>query len=294
MRIDGLFVILPVMRRFVVFIILMLALCSCRAVSSIVHDDQVVAKVGKDKLYKSELEGMIPALISAEDSTRLAEQYIRSWATDRLYLQVAEQQLSKSELDVSEELERYRISLVRYRYEQLYLNTRLDTLITDEQVKEYYNSHNEDFLLSRPLLKVRFVDVMRDSPNKDEILKMMTSDKYDDVEYADSLAMTSTLRYFDNSDTWMDARDLARAFGVDYEYMLGKMRNNMIIIEPEGRNDILAAYVCDIISGGIAPLDYCTPAIRDIIMSNRKRELLESLERDLLESALGNKQFVIY
>lgn len=267
---------------------------SCDVASSLVHDDQPVAKVGREKLYRSEVESMIPDMISPEDSAGIAEKYIRLWAMDRLYMKVAEEQLSKSEIDVSDELESYRRSLVRYRYEQRYLNDRLDTLITDAQIREYYLANQEDFELSRPLLKLRFVDVMKDSPDKDEILRLMSSDEYDELELADSLAGKSALRYFDNSDSWMDAGELSRYFGVSVEEMLDAMDEDMIVIEPEGRGDILAAYVCDMINSGTAPLEYCSPAIRDIILSNRKHELMASLERDLLEGALDSKQLVIY
>lgn len=273
---------------------LLLTPLSCDVASSLVHDDQPVAKVGREKLYRSEVESMIPDMISPEDSAGIAEKYIRLWAMDRLYMKVAEEQLSKSEIDVSDELESYRRSLVRYRYEQRYLNDRLDTLITDAQIREYYLANQEDFELSRPLLKLRFVDVMKDSPDKDEILRLMSSDEYDELELADSLAGKSALRYFDNSDSWMDAGELSRYFGVSVEEMLDAMDEDMIVIEPEGRGDILAAYVCDMINSGTAPLEYCSPAIRDIILSNRKHELMASLERDLLEGALDSKQLVIY
>ena len=273
---------------------LLLTPLSCDVASSLVHDDQPVAKVGREKLYRSEVESMIPDMISPEDSAGIAEKYIRLWAMDRLYMKVAEEQLSKSEIDVSDELESSRRSLVRYRYEQRYLNDRLDTLITDAQIREYYLANQEDFELSRPLLKLRFVDVMKDSPDKDEILRLMSSDEYDELELADSLAGKSALRYFDNSDSWMDAGELSRYFGVSVEEMLDAMDEDMIVIEPEGRGDILAAYVCDMINSGTAPLEYCSPAIRDIILSNRKHELMASLERDLLEGALDSKQLVIY
>lgn len=275
------------------FLLMFLAL-SCDAVSSLVHDDQPVARVGKEKLYRSELEAVIPEMVSPEDSANIADKYIRLWAMDRLYVKVAQAQLSKSEIDVSDELETYRRSLVRYRYEQRYLNERLDTLITDDQIRDYYLANEKDFVLSRPLLKLRFVDVMKDSPDKDEILRLMSSDDYDELAKADSLARNSALRYFDNSDSWMDAGELARYFGVTYEQMLDAMDEDMIMIEPEGRGDLLAAYVCDMVSSGTAPLEYCSSAIRDIILSNRKHELLAALERDLLEGALDSKQFVIY
>ena len=273
---------------------LLLTAVSCDMASSLVHDDQPVARVGKENLYRSEIEGRIPGMMSPEDSAGFAERYIRLWAMDRLYADVAEKQLSKSELDVSAELESYRRSLLRYRYEQRYLNDRLDTLISDRQISDYYEAHEADFALREPLMKIRFVDIMKDSPDLDEILALMSSDGHGDLVRADSLARVSALRYFDNSDSWMSASDLARYFGISASEMLDAMDEDMIIIEPENRGDILAAYVCDMVESGTAPLEYCTPVIRDIILSNRKHELLAALERDLLDEALDSKQFVIF
>ena len=123
------------MRKSFILALLPLLLCSCNAISSLIHDDDVVARVGRTKLYKSEVERFIPNMIPAEDSLRLAEQYINTWAMDLLYLDVAETQLSKAELDVTADLEDFRRSLLKYRYEQRYINDRLDTLITDGQIR---------------------------------------------------------------------------------------------------------------------------------------------------------------
>ena len=282
------------MRKLLIFLCLPVLLYSCNAISSIIHDDQVVASVGEHKLYKSEIEQFIPNMIPAEDSARLARQYINTWATDLLYLQVAESQLSKAELDVSADLENFRRSLLKYRYEQRYINDRLDTLVTDAQIRAYYDAHQADFALKRPVLKVRFVDVMKDSPNKDAILKMMTSKEYNDVQRADTLAKSTALRYFDSSDTWMDAAELARSFSLDYTEMLTHLKGDMIRYEPADRGDLMAAYVLDIRRTGIAPLEFCSSRIRDILISARKHELITSLERDLLENALESNNFVIY
>lgn len=280
------------MTKIVSILTLLLTLSSCNFISSFIHDDEVVARVGNEKLYLSELSSYIPDTVSPEDSTNLAMQYITSWARDLLYLNLAENQLSKSEQDVSSELEDYRRSLLRYRYEQLYVNDRLDTLITDAQIESYYKEHEDYFKLQRPILKVRFLDIMSDSPNAELIIRCMSSDDYSEVLAADSLAYQSALRYFDKSDVWMDAAVLAREFSTDYVTMLASLSDSFIRIEQDGRLRI--AFVLDIRRSGIAPVEYASAQIRDNILSDRKHRLLKSLEQDLLKDALEKKKLVIY
>lgn len=272
----------------------MLLLSSCNAISSLIHDDQVVARVGKEKLYRSQLERLIPDMISIEDSTRLAERFIQSWAMDRLYMEVAESELSKTEIDVEDELQAYRMSLVKYRYEQRYISDRLDTLVTDDQIKEYYDAHKEEYVLQRPVMKVRFLHIMKDAHGVEEMIDLMCSDEYEDLEQLDTLVKTKALRYFDKSESWMDASQVAEEFGMEYKEMLSAMNKNLIKLESKDRGDLMAAYVLDIQRDGYEPLDFCAPEIRDIILSNRKRELVNSLERDLLDNALESKNFEIY
>ena len=129
---------------------------SCKTITSFVHDGRVVAKIGNHKLYASDLNAYIPDSASPEDSTRLALQYINSWASDMAFIDVAEKELSKSEKNVDKELEDYRRSLLKYRYEQKYVNQRLDTAVTDAQIEKYYEAHIETFKLSLPIAKARF------------------------------------------------------------------------------------------------------------------------------------------
>lgn len=283
------------MWKFLTYVLMMVSLVtSCNAVSSLLHDDQVVAKVGKAKLYRSELERYIPDMVNKEDSSKLAARFINSWAMDRLYMNVAESELSKTEQDVTAELETYRMSLLKFRYEQRYIANRLDTLVTEAQIRDYYEGHNEEFTLNRPVMKVRFLHIMKDAVGVDKMIKLMGSDEYEDLERLDTLVKSVALRYFDKSDIWMDAGRIADEFGMGYEEMLSKMQKDIIRVDSEERGDLMVAYVCDIQQKGIAPLEYCSQNIRDIILSGRKRDLVNALEQDLLDSALENKIFEIY
>ena len=93
--------------------------------------------MGKHRLYRHELESIVPEGLSSEDSLNLVSQYIDTWASAYLFDELASGSLSKKDLDLSEQLEQYRHALVKYRYEQKYINERLDTLlgIAQEEMK---------------------------------------------------------------------------------------------------------------------------------------------------------------
>ena len=285
------------MRRFKVIIILgivLSALTSCRAISSLLHDDEVVAEVNGVKLYRAELDAVIPNGISAADSAALAMKYIDTWASDHVYLKIAEQQLSKSEKDVTKELEDYRKSLLKYRYEQLYVNERLDTTVTDEMVDEYYEAHADKFVLQRPIVRARYLNIVADSPVLKQLRKMMKSSEPNDLVEADSLAYSSALKFMTWNNDWIDAALLAGEFGRDYNSLLASMSGGWIE-QKDTTGYLKLAYIPEMIAKGRqAPVDYCAPMIKDMIISARKQALISGLERDLLNDARENGNFTIY
>ena len=286
------------MRRIVHIIaligIVLPAFMSCRAISSFLSADETIAEVGQAKLYRSELNELIPRGIPAEDSVRLAKMYINTWALDQVFLAVAEEQLSKSEKDVTKELEDYRKSLLKYRYEQLFVNERLDTSVSDDRIEQYYQDHEEKFILQRPVVKARFLLIAEDSPSLDKIKKKMASDEVQDLVDADSLAYSSALKFLTWGNEWIDASTLAREFGADHETMLDWMEGKWITRrDTSGR--VSVAYVSEMMNAGrLAPIEYCTPSIRDMIISARKQSLISTLEQDLLKDARETGQLVIF
>ena len=130
--------------------------------------------------------------------------------------------------------------------------------MAQQQLEEYYKAHAASLELVRPILKVRFVDIMTDSPNYDEILAKLPSEGGQSLKDLDSLTYVSAPRYFDSSDRWMDAAVLAREFGTDWSTMISKIKDRYIIFNYEDRGETRAAYVFSIQSKGQAPLEYCS------------------------------------
>ena len=224
----------------------------------------------------------------------LVNRYINSWAADRVYLKIAEQQLSKSEKDVTKELEDYRKSLLKYRYEQLYVNERLDTAVSMEHIEEYYQAHQDKFVLDRPVVKARFLNIAQDSPALKQIRKKMSSSDANELVEADSLAFSSAVKFTTWADRWIDVAVIAREYSMDYADLLSRM-NKGWIENVDTTGYMRLTYISQMTQKGkIAPLEYCQEDIKNVIISSRRQDILMSLEQDLLKDARENGDFVIY
>ena len=288
------------MRKLLFIGVLLVAVSSCKVISALTDTanelfrGEVVARAGDHKLHLSELEKYIPQGVSPEDSTKLARQYIDAWAQELLLLEMADEQLSAAEKDVSKELEDYRRTLLKYRYEQLYINQRLDTLITDEEIEQYYLANKERFRLDRPLMKARYMIISAGARSLPVLKEKMSSDNEQEIMMADSLGSYAAIKYVDAADTWMDAITLASEMGIDYLSLVASIKNRFSELKDENGN-LHIAYIAEMApEGHTAPLDYVADRIRDIILSTRKHKLEIELERDLLEDASRNQKFVIY
>ena len=275
-------------------IAVLISFSSCRMFSSMLHDEKVVARVGSELLYDSEVAELIPEGTSHEDSLRLAMQYIDMWAMDRIYLDVAEAQLSKSEKDVSEELEDYRRSLLKYKYEHIYINQRLDTLVTDKEIEDYYSEHSGDFKLKFPIVRARYMKIFRDSPDLAILKKKMSSFDDGDVWEADSLAYSSAVVFTTYSDRWIDLAVLAKDMDMDLASVLN-VKPGAFLESYDLTGKLNVAYISEKMNAGeIPPVEYCTDMITDRLLSLRKHKLVTELERDLLEDARAKGKLVIY
>ena len=288
------------MNKASVIALVLLSAVSCKMVNQLsdtaneLFHGEVVARVGEHRLHRAELEQYIPAGLAAQDSARLAQRYIHAWAEDLLLVDMAEEQLSAAEKDVSAELEEYRRTLLKYRYGQLYINQRLDTLVTDEEIERYYKENPDRFRLELPILKARYMIIPADARSLKTLRRQMSSDDDNEVLEAEALASTVAIKYVDAADTWLDAITLAQELGTDYRSLLGSIKNQFAQL-PDDAGNLRIAYIVDMVpEGKTAPREYVTDHIRDLILSARKHALESTLEQDLLEDARKNNKFVIY
>ena len=122
---------------------------------------------------------------------------------------------------------------------------------------------------------------------------MGSSDANDLVE-ADSIAFSSAVKFTTWGNEWIDISVLAREFVTDPSHLQSQMKDRWIRQE-DTTGFVNIAFVAEMLPAGeLAPVEYSAPQIKDIIISARKQNLINTLEQDLLKDARENGQFVIH
>ena len=144
--------------------------------------------------------------LTGDDSVAFAELYVRKWIGKQLKLSEAEQLFSASADDIEAKVEAYRQSLLIRKLDQFYVDERIDTTFTEEDIAAYYNAHKAEFKLDRPLVKgriVRFPVNHRQSFKLRELVKASSADRLQDL--ADICAKNDfELKEFAEWTPWSD------------------------------------------------------------------------------------------
>jgi hypothetical protein len=269
------------------------ALTSCNYLRALTNRDKV-AKVGNRVLYERDLRKLIPAGTSSEDSAKMVQQYINSWALSNLLLMKAEKELSKPEKDVSEEVENFRKVLLGYRYENSYVETHLDTVITAEECQKYYEEHQNAFLCTEPVVRARIVGAAHSSVNYAEIKKNYNTDDPAEEESLRGLCQSSSESYDNFGGNYVSLESVAVAARVPEEECEALLKKgNSFSITGDAFDFFVKVYEKHD-TGEVSPYEFEEEKIKEAILSKRKQDLLETLERDLLDDAQNTHKFKIY
>ena len=112
----------------------------------------------------------LPSFSSEQDSILRYKNYVELWAKEKLLYDLSLTNLSqskKNELDLL--IEKFKIDLYINSYKDLIVNSRIDSIVTNEEIESYYNANIDNFTLNETLLKYRYLKVPSDNININRI-----------------------------------------------------------------------------------------------------------------------------
>ena len=254
----------------------------------------VVAKALDKYLYLSDIQHIFPKGVSKEDSTSLAKAYITTWVKTQLLVNKAELNLPQDQLDIEQQLEAYKSSLLIYKYEEQMLKDKLDTVVSNAETEEYFNQNASNFVLDNNIVKALFIKVPKNAPNIDNVKKWYKSDQREEIKKLDSYCYNYAAKFDYFKDSWVSFDIIKTELPKTIENEDEFLRTNRYI-EQSDSSCLYFVYIKEkILKGSISPLVYINFKIKDIIINKRKVKFLTDLESKIYNDAQDHSNFNIY
>jgi hypothetical protein len=254
-----------------------------------------VAKVGKILLYYDEMPRLIQRGINEADSAALIQNYINKWAKRELLLQKAEENLSPELKDeIVKQIEETRANLVIYQYQRQMILEKMDTVLTETELENYYISNENSFILGSNIVKALFIKLPVETPDLDKIKLLARSTDQNDLQQLESYCYQFAEKFDDFNEEWVSMDRLSVELQEDIENEEIFLKRNSFF----ETSDSISIYLISIrdyrLRSSVAPFEYVKNDIKRIIWNTRRFEFIQSLENGIYNEALKENSFKIY
>jgi len=272
--------------------IFMITFTGCK--EPVVEDHrEIVARVNNNVLFWDDVKDFVPEEVGKEDSAKIMAGLINKWVLHKLKLQKAEQNLDPGQKDLSKELEEYRSSLLIYKYEQEYIKQELDTVVTAQDIKSYYEGRKPDLLLNNPVVKCSYVVLPLETPRYNIFrswFRYNFNDKLEDInvycqEYAEA--------FYHHEEKYMNFDELENRVPLRTDNPDNLLKYNRFIELKDEDYKYLINIFDYKLKSDIAPLNIVKNEIRSILLNKRKIKLIHNLEESILNEAMGHNNIEI-
>ena len=270
-------------------IFLVLSLASCARFTEhrarLTGGDELVAELGQHKMYRSELEAFTATAVDNEDSARMADAYIRQWATDILFYEKAH---AREDKQVEALVDDYRRSLYVHRYEEKLLERKMPKNVKKDSIRAFYEANPDLFLLREDILKGVLMIVPVGAPHTERVKKWLQKPD-ENIAHIEKYAYQYASGYQLFTREWVSGNQILMRMPITEANFAQKLKSNDYI----EMSDSAAVYMLEITDkhfvGETMPLDYAEPQIRAAILQKRQVDFIRDYRDGLYEDALDVK-----
>lgn len=274
------------------FMIVFLVACSKPSQK---NNSEAIARVNDNYLYRSDLENLVPPGSSKKDSVAIVKDFITRWAMQQLLMNKAEKNISKSkQQELDELISQYKNDLYTKSYLEELVMTKIDTVISNEEIEKYYNEHKNNFKTTEPLVKLRYINLIKGNVKfatiNSKFLNFSKKDKLDLQKLAIQFK-----NYAFNDSIWVDINQVYEKLPFINQENKDKFVSAGIAYQYTNSNLVWMVKVKDVVEkNNVAPLQYIQPTIKQIILNNRKTDLINKIQTEITNDAIKDNDFEIF
>jgi len=257
--------------------------------------DQVLARLGDEFYYKSDLIEIFPTGLSEEDSVIFVKNRINNWAKEKLLFKKALVNLGdKKQGDLNQLIESYKNELFSYAYQEKIVKSAMDTFISEQSVREYYNINKLNFKLNQEIINARYLKINSENYNLKDVVKRFKRFKQSDKIFLDSISLQFSSYYF-NDSLWINKDVFFNKLPDINDRLKQNIVKNKLFYRLE---DSLELYLINIknykLKNDIAPFDFIKSTLKQVLLNKKKLEFISKFENEIIEDALQQNEFEFY
>jgi len=274
-------------------IILILLIISCELENN--SKEEPIARVNDNFLFFSEIQESLDENMSQNDSMLAVNSAINNWASKKLLYEKAIFNLSNSkqnELDLL--VKSYESDLYISNYEKEWLKTRVDTIVSNDQLQSYYSENKNKFRLRQDILLARFIELPIENFNKTQIVRSFRRLNFQDKSYLDSISLQFKSSFI-NDSVWLRPELFFNKFKIENKIKHNRYLRKKSFFEIKDLESLYLVYISDILrKNDYAPMSYVKPTLVQILLNKRKLEMKKQLKTDILKQGIAENNFEIY
>ncbi|MFN3753525.1 hypothetical protein [Flavobacterium sp.] len=276
------------------FFLLLVLFCSCNYFQP-EQKPESIARVGKSYLYRTDIATLVPAGTSKEDSVLMVRDFINRWASQKLLIEAAERNLSeKKKGEYNALIKQYKIDLYTKAYIEEVVKNTVDTLITHQELKKYYDENKENFKTNGTLVRLRFINLAKDNPRFATIRSKFFDYNKKDKKFWDTYALQFK-SFALNDSVWADMSQVYAKLPVINPNNRDEFIQPGRKAEIQSNDDVYLIKITNVIDKNqISPFEYIKPTLKEVILNKRKLELIKKFEKEITDDAIKNKDYEIY
>ena len=274
-------------------IILILLIISCELENN--SKEEPIARVNDNFLFFSEIQESLDENMSQNDSMLAVNSAINNWASKKLLYEKAIFNLSNSKQNELDQLVRsYESDLYISNYEKEWLKTRVDTIVSNDQLQSYYNDNKNKFRLRQDILLARFIELPIENFNKTQIVRSFRRLNFQDKIYLDSISLQFKSSFI-NDSVWLRPEFFFNKFKIENIAKYNRYLKKKSFFEIKDLESLYLVYISDILrKNDYAPMSYVKPTLVQILLNKRKLEMKKQLKTDILKQGIAENNFEIY
>ena len=264
-------------------------LCSC-SIFTKKHHAGVAVEVDGKYLEYSELDALTLGL-SGEDSARVADSYIKQWATEVLLYDKARNKVGDKHIEAL--VEDYRRSLYAHEYADRLLQ-HMPQNVTTAEIDSFYTLHQNQFVLKDALVKGLLLIVPNGAPDLEKVKKSMHATTDKELEEVEKYAYRYATGYELFNNEWVTLSQLALWLPMKKADLQKQLKSNMML----QMADSVSTYVLQIndvrAAGTIMPKEYARSEIKPVLLRERATEFLQKERERIYDDGVRFKKIHRY